>query len=451
MMIKFFYKIKLQTELELESESGFSLIEVAIVLLVVGLLAIPLIQIYNLERKDREISITEGSLDYVRDALTKYAVENGRYPLPADRDISVELLGSGIEHVGAFPNCGTAPAVGKACRTTGLPATQIFIGDVPFRDLGINVEHIVDGYSGKLTYAVTPILTNAGTFVDDGGIIQVTRRDNLDHGTTFSNVHFAVIGHGPDNSGAFSLSGTPMGPCLTGGAANRDTINCDHADRTFTINSEFFPSGSWERSQYLGGGATYYDDSLEYITSTQGHIWSYAVGVPDMQNRNPGNALIGTIPCGISTTECVPSGGNAPGSRVDLAVAKLEVMGEVNTDIISVDRLCPTHADGRFVNPLTTCPLPLASAPLTPVDPYPENVFDPAVIAKGTYDPLNYGDLGGGIRCLSSGLKGIKNSDEECVSIFPPAFVPPVACASGTFPKGVKADGTFDCITPPPP
>ncbi len=461
-----FYKFR-------SKESGLSLIEVSIALIVIGLLLVPLIHIYDLEQIRNKVHKTESSLSYVRDSLTKFAVENGRYPLPAVRNLTSGSVGAGVEFTGVIIPCVTGAT--NPCRTPGAPAVRVIIGDVPFKALGINVENIVDGYGGKLTYAITQTLTNVGTFSDVGGIITLFQRDGVTNepqtvdAASNPNVHFVLISHGEDNSGAFSLEGGTMNVCPTGGASNRDTVNCDHIDTLFTTNSELTcavgltpnfgtmlcddliniptpPSvpGQIQRAQYSVPGASHYDDYVSFSTSTQGYIWSYAVGAPNMQSRNPGNALIGAIPASITT---------GTGPRPETAVAKLEVMGNMRTDTLFVDRICRTSGNAKITNPLSTCVLPVPNAALiAPDDIYDRNVFDPAIIAVGTVDVANNAGLaGGGIYCKGNGLRGIANSDEECVGVFPAAFSgnAPSGCSGGTFPRGVLASGLFDCIIPP--
>ncbi|MEZ5814715.1 MAG: hypothetical protein R3E13_08390 [Alphaproteobacteria bacterium] len=423
------------------NDSGVSLIEVSVLLIVIGALVGPAIYAYRLAQQELVISRTKGNLEYVRDSLVKYAIENGRYPIPAVRDLPVNDAGAGVEYTAAILPCGAGNNV--PCHTTGAPP-RIIIGDVPFRALGINAEHIIDGYRGKLSYAVTEDLTATATFSDAGGIIRIIKLDNLDEPLTSSNAHFALISHGRDNSGTFSFNGSAMAPCPAGAAANRDTINCDNTDVTFTTNSDFTLSGDFKRAQYLGAGPAYYDDYVYFVTNTQRDIWSYTIGSPDMQNRNVGNALIGQIPNGLTT---------GVGPRPDLAVAKMEVMGDVRTDILTANRLCHVDStDGKIVNAATTCPDEVNNPALTlgPDTQYQINEFDPGIIAVGTTDPANYGLQSGGIRCRDKGLRGIANSDEECVNVLPsPVAATIVNCPIGSFPKGTDALGGLICIVPP--
>ena len=432
----------------INAESGFSLIELAILMVIIGLLIVPALHVYNLEQISLRMEKTRDSLSYVRDSLVKFAIENGRYPVPADRNLSIDNVNAGAEHdfVGTpFVNCTGAGGDVLACRAGGVS----LIGDVPFRALGINTNHIVDGYKGKITYAILESLTNTGTFVEqlpDNAGLNVTRRDNGWAENTRGNVHFVVISHGDDNSGAFSLYGASMGGCLSGGAANRDTLNCNHADATFTRNSEVLGTvslGVLSRSQYLSSGGNHYDDYIGFTTSTRGDKWSYSVGAVNMESRNTGNALIGALPSAVIT------GG---GPRWDGAVAKLEVVGDVRTDVLTTDRICPTNVNPKVTavgGVATTCPAPIANVALVGVDAPEQNVFDPSVIASAT-DVGDYGLRAGGIRCDRQAMGGIQNSDETCVGVLPATFVGalPAACPAGTFPKGIKANGDFECILP---
>lgn len=426
-------------------EQGFSLIEVAIFLLILGLLMVPTFHLLELERKNNILSQATGSVDYVRSALSKYAIEKGRYPLPAVRNLDPEDPAFGVEWAGAIGACTVAGGDTNPCRIVS-GTRRALVGDVPVKELGINVEHIVDGWGGKVTYVVTERLTKVydeldptNTFDEDGGEVIIQRLNGNNEPQTNANAHFVIVGHGQNNLGTFSLYGTFMGACPTGANANRDTINCTYDDMVFTTNSADVTTedglSANRRQQSLAQGGDYYDDYLSFATNTQGHIWSFSVGSPDMENRNPGNVMIGA--------HSIPT-------RPSVAVAKLEVMGDVSTDMVATNRLCPISSDPKETNELVTCPAPIINTALESIDPYHENVFDPAIITVGTKHTNDYGLTGGGIRCRGEGLRGIANADEECVSNFPSSFPSgSFSCASGSFPKGIDSDGNLICIVPP--
>jgi prepilin-type N-terminal cleavage/methylation domain-containing protein len=128
--------------------SGFTLAEMAVVLVIVGLLLGGLLIPLSTQNELRYISETQKSLSDVRDALLGYAVANGRFPCPADG-----ASGSGVE----------SPAGGGIC-------TNPNDGFVPGVTLGIgptNAQgYVIDAWGNRIHYAVTTSNGSAFTTSD---------------------------------------------------------------------------------------------------------------------------------------------------------------------------------------------------------------------------------------------------------------------------------------------
>lgn len=115
--------------------SGFSLVEMAIVLAIVALLLGGLLPTISGQMEQQHRNETSKYLDEVRDALLGYAVANGRLPCP-------DTNGDGTEN---------AP-----CTST---ATQQF-GTLPYNNLGVGNK---DAYGKELVYAVTKEFASSAT------------------------------------------------------------------------------------------------------------------------------------------------------------------------------------------------------------------------------------------------------------------------------------------------
>lgn len=119
--------------------SGFSLIEVAIVLCIIGILSGIGIPALNNFIKHQKIRKTEDHLELIFQSITSYVLTNKRLPCPA------KPTAVGEERGISEPNC---------------LFTEKFIGLVPYRTLGIPEKIVKDGYHNWITYAVNPVLTN---------------------------------------------------------------------------------------------------------------------------------------------------------------------------------------------------------------------------------------------------------------------------------------------------
>lgn len=437
----------------------------ALALTIIGLLAIPYVMIYNVYVKQKAIRESDGYLQTIQDSLEKYVLQNGRYPLPAARNLAPTANGFGESYpaiagnppltvaasIAALPNC--ALAIATVCKTPGMnlgasvpipPAINyVFIGDVPFATLGLPQRFMKDGYGGKFTYAVSAPLTDITTFREDWGTISVLdRTGGLTTFVTGNNAQYVVVSHGSDNKGAFSLQGTQIKTCT--GLGN-DITNCDN-NAQFNNNYDYNPDGTYTRQETDVAGAGFYDDYLKLAINSSGNIWALTASPqPDIYTRNVGNARIGTWAPTGATGEIIDSPTQMP-------VAKLEVYGDIASDQIKTDRLCPTVPNTVASNcggpGYCGCPNAGVTSGLVNTKIAP-NVFSPAVIAGNigsnpgdSMSPADADKPGGGINCGDMGVTGIHYADEKCFKKLPPSLG---KCGAGEYVSGITATGQFKC------
>ena len=70
----------------LKKETGFSLVEIAIVLLILGLMITPAINMYHQYRVEKDWNETEDNIDLIALELGGYRAITGRFPCPAPTD-----------------------------------------------------------------------------------------------------------------------------------------------------------------------------------------------------------------------------------------------------------------------------------------------------------------------------------------------------------------------------
>ena len=135
---------------------GFSLVELAIVLLVTSLLVSGLLAPLAAQSESRKIAETHRSLNEARDALLGYALSFGRLPCPAKDSAT------GVEAGGGATPCssgGSGVAVGY------LPAATL--GLAPSDDQG----YLLDAWGARLRYAVSAGPASArNVFTDNNGM-----------------------------------------------------------------------------------------------------------------------------------------------------------------------------------------------------------------------------------------------------------------------------------------
>ena len=126
-------------------QAGFTLVEMAIVMLIVALLLGGLAPTLSSQMDQKNLNETRKQLDEIQQALVGYAVVNGRLPCPAT------LISKGAE---SFASGGTPPhsANDGVC-------SNFYAGFVPAATLGLQGANdsglIVDAWGNPIRYAVT--------------------------------------------------------------------------------------------------------------------------------------------------------------------------------------------------------------------------------------------------------------------------------------------------------
>jgi prepilin-type N-terminal cleavage/methylation domain-containing protein len=181
-------------------EEGFTLIEIAIVIAVLGLLLTVLIGISASLIAQQRTQTTRTRLTNIDTALTLFVSVNKRLPCPADGQLS-------------------ASAGGSENATTGPPRTcngNQQHGVVPWRALGLASTDIEDGWGRRFTYRVGPELV-----VNDA--MDFTACDPAGTSTTVrtSPSTYCI----PTGTGVSDCNGGNLGFCTPPAIALRSAIN----------------------------------------------------------------------------------------------------------------------------------------------------------------------------------------------------------------------------------
>lgn len=139
-----------------ERGRGFSLVELAIVLVAASLLATSLLAPLSAQIDAQRTAETRRTLTEVRDALLGFAITNGRLPCPAKADATGAEAGGGA----------------GACTSGG---SGIAAGFVPAVGLGLSPSdgqgYLLDAWGERLRYAVSAGPAAApGAFTDSNGM-----------------------------------------------------------------------------------------------------------------------------------------------------------------------------------------------------------------------------------------------------------------------------------------
>jgi hypothetical protein len=226
---------------------------------------------FNLWQKDKRYYETLGTLSSLDKAIHDYYYANGRYPCPARLDLSPE-----------DNDYGKGPAT---CAVNAAPSTVA--GGVPFKDLKIPQTFALDGWKQKITYVVTQPQTVKASFNPIGGALTLSKfkTDPVTFGCKaregdptkdedkIEKVHYVLISHGDNGTGAFSSSGKPKQAC-TDPSNQLDARNCDYNADSLFLDEYCAVSNS--------KGVNEYDDIVYERASGPETIWS----VSSLDNKN---------------------------------------------------------------------------------------------------------------------------------------------------------------------
>jgi prepilin-type N-terminal cleavage/methylation domain-containing protein len=184
---------------------GFTLVELAVVLAIFGLLLGILVIPLGTQVDQHRYAEAERQLTAVREALLGFAIANGRLPCPATATIASGAANAGVEN-----------------KTGGVAE-----GVLPWATLGVPE---LDPWGLRFTYRVDPALADdpalgmqASFLITDTGNITVTD-GAVNIGTQLPAV---VVSHGKNGFGAFRPDGTQVL-----GATGNELENADN-DATF--------------------------------------------------------------------------------------------------------------------------------------------------------------------------------------------------------------------------
>lgn len=341
--------------------AGYTLIEIAFAIVILGVLTAPLLVAYDLYRKDQVVRRTYMNVDGAVAALGEYWSENGFYPCPAP----MKAARSGPAYGHPLANCATNPdltpptavlspgeCTDGSVGTPPLPAgicieesvrlgladRRVIVGALPFRLLQMDEKDTLDGYGSRLLYAVTVSLTDRVTFDEQNGGISVRDENGGPVTEPDGTIPFIVISHGAGRLGAYSSEGVLHRACDDDPSNPTETQNCNVGFETGAAAAA--DSIYTAAPQSLAANSSFYDDVVSYFSQKTSRLWRRTpLDIEDIRDLSPNFVGIGT---------------NAPVARLHIQAGQeglteppdpLRVWGAAGNDgTIYADKLC--NADG---------------------------------------------------------------------------------------------------------
>ncbi|MBX7197987.1 MAG: type II secretion system GspH family protein [Rhodospirillaceae bacterium] len=235
---------------------GFSLIEMAIVLTVIGIILSGGLLAVAPVLESSKGNETNAKLDRIEQALTLYVIRYGCLPCPAEPGIASGTANAGQSHGAAYYSSGCT----TACDATTV-ATQ---GIVPWVTLGLSEEEGRDGYGYRIDYAVTAALvatngmvrTPPATYPAGTLAVAVSAANDATAIATRTKVSstaaYVLISHGVDHSLAWNVAGKQLPDPNSG------------PDQTENSNGTPFVQDTPVKN---AGTYTYFDDIVRFRTA----------------------------------------------------------------------------------------------------------------------------------------------------------------------------------------
>lgn len=439
-----------------QKQGGYSLVEMAIALMIIGLLVAPIFALYQKYLVIQAQETTQRNITAVIESINAYRFAYGQFPCPAPINVGPGETGYGIStdcsNVGEIgtttpPNNWDANfgySVISAAQRDG--AVNIFDsqgnnvqanasglddnirvrrGAIPFVELGLSEETALDGYGNKIVYAVTEQLAdpvfmatyNATTGLDPSflGAINVEDENNRSlifdqdtANTTTPLTQYVVFSQGPDAQGAYRRDGVQIGGCP---ALQAQTSNCN-----LTLAEATFSNVAINTS----GGAGQNDDVFRYYNRSQNvDAWQLSATNANDIHLKP------QVPAAQQFLDIGTVGAQDSISEVQGAVLVEDVPGDAVVEGMFIstqlgNNICDDDgSDCINLNALMQPDIPTAQA------------------ASGA---------GESILCNDPALpfmNGVGNNDERCTNAFE------VTCPPGSFILGFDNDGRPNCESLP--
>jgi prepilin-type N-terminal cleavage/methylation domain-containing protein len=196
--------------------SGFTLIELAIVLAIISIL-ISMIMFNIQARIDAsKIFVTKERMQMIADSLDRYVEIYGKLPCPR----SARTLREDSTYGYADQNHCDSGASG-----------DIEIGDVPFKSLGLEAQTVADGWGTRFDYVISRDYAEEGkltTLVEQNFLII----NNASGGPGDSSIAYIIVSHGTDTFGGYIDKTANQIDPNSSGATDADKEN-SNGDKVF--------------------------------------------------------------------------------------------------------------------------------------------------------------------------------------------------------------------------
>lgn len=243
-----------------QSRNGFTLIEVAIALVVAGMILGGALEVARVYAVSKTYKTTRSHIEETNKSVALYLSRFGHLPCPAPLSAMQDS-----KEYGKGGDCQQLLSTVMSSSddyivSEGRNREKVIIGKLPFRDINLVQSSTRDGWNRDLYYAVSASLTQTDTYSQYAGVIDVVDSHDVTLTNDETGVQYVIYSTGSDDAPPDTKQ------CIEKRADNE---NCD-GDGTF----RYAPTA-------LGPGPAYYDDIISYITWVAAPEMSASCSLPD--------------------------------------------------------------------------------------------------------------------------------------------------------------------------
>lgn len=226
-----------------KNQQGFSLIELAIVIVISAVMFGITITSLNSQYEISSYKVTQTKLDLIKKAMGNYLIKFGRLPCPADPTAAQGTTAFTNEVASCFTNVA-------ACSSGINCGTNVATGAVPTGTLGLGMMGGIDAWDNKIIYAIDPRFTQANSSKCQVQGKLIISDDNGNLLNANGTATYVLISGGKNRGGVYNDQGLLNVTCKT---ATKEGENCN-ADATF-IDGSFNDAAS---------ATGYFDDIISW-------------------------------------------------------------------------------------------------------------------------------------------------------------------------------------------
>jgi prepilin-type N-terminal cleavage/methylation domain-containing protein len=196
----------------LRAVKGFTLIEIAIVLVIVGLLLGGLLMPLATQVETQRRTETQKALKEINEAIIGFALANGRLPCPANPATPTGTVNAGVERLAATACAGNVRGV-VPWVTLGVSELDAWGRRFTYRVTNIYADRTIDNTVDSLIPSVPPcttLPTNASFALCSPGDMRITVGPLPTAADVALAIPAIIVSHGKNGRGAYLPTGIQM-------------------------------------------------------------------------------------------------------------------------------------------------------------------------------------------------------------------------------------------------